>query len=151
LAQGPGAVPAFARSPNARLIRPILSLTWDRAHLAGGDRSLVCRLRRGARGSPQVCANSSRRPTSTAGRSRATRRLAVCAISGLLCAFLRVPHTGPAPRCRSAITHRSGPPARHNRQSFTRSICKYSLYCLRATGWASEQRCGVPQRLLSAK
>ena len=82
------------------------------AHLAGADRqagwSIAARCRRPR---SRTCRRSSRRPSSSAGRSRATRRSAGCAISGRPCASPRPRRTGRGPRCRSAITSRSGPPA----------------------------------------
>jgi hypothetical protein len=52
------------------------------------------------------------KPTSTAGRSTATRQSGGYAISGRPCASPRPHPTGPAPRSRSATTSPLGPPAR---------------------------------------
>ncbi len=81
-------------------------------HLVGADRALAGRSRPGA-GEPRskTSTRSSIRPRSRAGRSRATRRSDGCAISGQPCACPRRRPIGRAPRSRSAITSRSGPPA----------------------------------------
>ena len=79
------------------------------AHLAGADRALAGRPRRGAGGRAEGRAEGVHRRTRwSAGRSRARPRSASCAICSRPCSSPRRRPAGRGPRCRSATTSRSG-------------------------------------------